>query len=44
VKHNQGNTITVFGHAVFLNAIAMVGRGRSVQGTGRMAQESGFRV
>lgn len=23
VKHNQGNTITVFGHAVFLNAIAM---------------------
>jgi len=22
-KHNQGNTITVFGHAVFLNAIAM---------------------
>lgn len=23
VKHNQGDTITVFGHAVFLNAIAM---------------------
>ena len=23
VKHNQGNTVTVFGHAVFLNAIAM---------------------
>lgn len=23
VKHNQGNTISVFGHAVFLNAVAM---------------------